>query len=107
MFPSKYFRAAELSAPMRLTIAGVAMVSFDSGEKKPALSFTDHDQKFVLNKTNGTAIAAAFGPDTDAWCGRHVNMLPSTAQLRGKTVPSIKVEPVLPAAVGADTQHGE
>ena len=59
-FPGKYFKAADVAQPRILTIANVAIEQMQDGTQKPAISFNESQQLFVLNKTNVLSVQA-FG----------------------------------------------
>ena len=52
---------------MVLTIDRLEMEEMQDGTRKPALHFQETDKGLVLNKTNGTTIAARPMADTDDW----------------------------------------
>lgn len=66
--------------------------------KKPLVYFkgTKTGKGLVLNATNGKAIAAMYGNDTDAWIGKKITIYPTTTQFGSDTVPCIRVRPGIP-----------
>jgi hypothetical protein len=48
-FPGTYFKAADVAQPRTLTIATVSIEQMQDGTQKPAISFNESQQKFVLN----------------------------------------------------------
>ncbi|MFZ2492120.1 MAG: hypothetical protein WA208_11595 [Thermoanaerobaculia bacterium] len=63
-------------------------------DRKPVLFFVGHVKGLVLNKTNGRAIAAKFGPETDEWVGRRIALYPSKTEVGREEVDCIRVRPV-------------
>jgi hypothetical protein len=50
----------------------------------------------VVNKTNATTLARAFGKDFEDWVGRRVEIRPETTMYGGKIVPAIRLYPAPP-----------
>lgn len=65
--------------------------------KKPMVSFVGEKKKLALNKTNGKAIAAMYGKDTEAWVGESITIYPTTTEFGGETVDCIRVRPQRPS----------
>lgn len=83
-----------------LEIAGVSRGEL-TGEKnrktkKPMVSFVGEVKKLALNKTNGRAVAALYGTDTDAWVGERITIFATTTEFGGETVDCIRVRPQRP-----------
>ena len=56
----------------------------------------------VLNKTNSSVLAAAYGDDTAAWLGKGVEIWTEPTMFQGKVVAGIKVAPVIPSAAAGN-----
>lgn len=102
-FPSKYISAEDLGGEVvPLTIKSITQEEMPNGdgEMRPVLYFEGVAKGMVLNKTNAKRIAAMYGEDTDSWIGREILIYPSETDLRGETVPCIRVKqgPVAAAA---------
>ena len=71
-------------------------------QKKLVVWFTNDERGLVLNKTNNRTLRGAFGDACDSWAGKVVVVFPSTVDLRGKMVPSLRVRipPPKQAAAG-------
>jgi hypothetical protein len=71
-------------------------------QKKLVVWFTNDERGLVLNKTNNRTMRGAFGDDCADWAGKIVVVFPSTVDLRGKMVPSLRVRipPPKQAAAG-------
>ena len=90
-FPSNYIKAADLQGRnVKVKIDRIEMEEV-GGEPKPILYFLDKDKGMVLNKTNASNIAAAFGDDTDEWQGAEVILFEAMVDFQGKTVAAIRV----------------
>jgi hypothetical protein len=64
------------------------------GALKMVMSFTTAEKSLVVNKTNRTALVAAFGNETDEWNDRVVRLSIGQVLFQGRMVPSISVQPV-------------
>lgn len=79
LFPGKYYKAADLKKPLKRTIASVNLEEVQDpktgeGEDKAVMRFEVDPKGLVLNKTNFTAAADAFGEDSDDWVGKSVEL---------------------------------
>ena len=91
-FPSRFLKAADLNGrEHHLRIAGVEQEEVGT-PPKPALvvSFANRSKSWVLNKTNGSLLAAAYGDDTDGWINRDVILFETVVDYRGTSVPAIR-----------------
>jgi hypothetical protein len=105
---SKFFKAADLDAEKKLRVKAVAEETVGVGaeqQKKLVVWFTNDERGLVLNKTNNRTMRGAFGDDCAEWAGRVVALFPSTVDLRGKMVPSLRVRipPPKQATAGSGT----
>ncbi len=92
-FPSKYLKAADLQdKDVRVTMASVEKELLGD-EKKLILYFKGKDKGLVLNKTNSSTIADAYGDDTDEWFGQDVILFSVMVDFQGKVGPAIRVRP--------------
>jgi hypothetical protein len=73
-------------------VRSVAKSRFEAGEDQPRLP---------LNKINATTLAAAWGPMTDNWIGRPLDLRPEKVLFNGGMVPAIRVAAVLESAKAA------
>jgi hypothetical protein len=102
---SRFFKAEDLQAEKKLRIKTVTEEQVGIGaeqQKKLVVWFTNDERGLVLNKTNNRTMRGAFGDDCAGWVGKIVVMFPSTVDLRGKMVPSLRVRipPPKQAAAG-------
>jgi hypothetical protein len=94
-YPSKYLRADDLQN-REITVIIDHVVMEEIGQEKqmkPALYFRGKQKGVILNKTNATNIATAYGPDMDAWTGQPVILFPAWVDMQGKTVQAIRIRP--------------
>jgi hypothetical protein len=102
---SRYFKASDLEGDKRLRIKVVTEELVGAGteqQKKLVVWFTNDERGLVLNKTNNRCLRGAFGDDCAGWAGKIIVLFPSTVDLRGKMVPSLRVRipPPKQAAAG-------
>ena len=87
-FPSNYLKASDLAGQSyRLVIDRCENEQITDGEWKPILYFSATQKGLVLNKTNAYALAAGWGPETNNWKGREVELYPDTVMFQGKPTP--------------------
>jgi arabinogalactan endo-1,4-beta-galactosidase len=92
-FPSDYLKAADLQGrQVKVVMSHVEMREFDEGNK-PVLFFQGKEKGVVLNKTNAHTISDAFGDDTEAWHGKEIVLFEAMVDMKGRTVPAIRVRP--------------
>lgn len=100
LYGGDYLKAADLQGkPRQLTIAGVDAREFDQQDKdgnsykkqKAILSFAKTERQLVLNVTNANMIAAIYGPDTDAWIGKVVELRSEKVPFGSNIVDAIRV----------------
>jgi hypothetical protein len=78
-YPSQYLSQEDVrAAPIRATIEDVRIETIgrsDDADEKPVVHFREKNLKnFALNLTNWTTIEAAYGPESDAWKGRVIEL---------------------------------
>ena len=83
--------------PHKLTITGVSTKKFSEDDgyerEKIVLSFKETQKTLILNKINATTIAAKYDGDFDRWVGGEITVKPAKAEMKGKLVDCIRVEP--------------
>jgi len=95
LYPSKFIKSDDLQGRShRLTIMSVTVEEISDTERKPVLRFMRHEKGLVLNKTNATHLAQAFGDDTIMWQGLEVDLVAMPTTFNGKPVQGIVVMPV-------------
>ena len=101
---SDFLKASDLKGKgVKLTISKVGVQEFDekgdSGPykaKKLILSFEGTEKELVLNKTNGRAIGAMYGDETDGWIGKQIKLYTAMVDFQGSQVPAIRVQVDIP-----------
>ena len=88
---TKYFKAVDLEAPVRLKIRAVTEEKMADGEVKLVVWFTNSKRGLVLNRVNNRTIRAAYGDAVDGWVGKIIVLFPTTAEFRGKVGPALRV----------------
>lgn len=73
-----------------VTIAGVEEVTVPEPRtgrqiRKVAVRFSGAKKALLLNATNAKSLAKLFGPETDAWMGKGVQLRPENVQAFGAT----------------------
>jgi len=95
-FPSKYLKSGDIpdDADLVLTIREVISENVGQGEEaeqKPIVYFQEQDKGLVLNKTNATAIANLYGPETDGWTGKRIGLFATEVDFAGKQTLALRV----------------
>jgi hypothetical protein len=96
LFPSKYFKAADLNGkPIDLVIKSAAVETLKNmqggNESKLVLGFINQPKCLVVNRTNYDAIANIHGDETDDWVGKKIQLYPDKAHVGGRTVDAVRV----------------
>jgi hypothetical protein len=92
-FSGSFLKAADLKgAQPTVTIAEIRMEKMGE-DTKPAIYFVGKEKGVVLNKTNATNIAAAYGPETNNWLGKKVILFSAWVDFQGKSVEAIRIRP--------------
>jgi hypothetical protein len=93
VFTSKYLRAADFEAgPELLKMGRTELATLKEGEgQKIILYFEGKEKGVALNKTNATTIAKLYGNDTEEWRGRMIVVFQAYVDMKGETVPAIRM----------------
>ena len=99
-FPSNYLKAADLNGKTARVAISRVVTEDIGGDHKPVMYFKGKEKGMVLNKTNATNIAMAYGYETDDWIGGEIELFPTMVDFQGRSVEAIrvKVPPRRPAA---------
>lgn len=90
-FPSKYIAASDLNNKnVRVTVERIEMEKVGD-DLKPVIYFKGGKKGLVCNKTNGKAIAAAYGDEMDEWMGSELILFPIMTDFQGKPVEAVRV----------------
>ena len=93
IYRSAYLKAEDLSGrTAKHTISGCTAEKVGDDERL-VLAFSENDRSLVLNKTNATTLAELYGPETCAWEGKAIKLVPSTTSFQGKMVKCIRISP--------------
>ncbi len=94
IFPSKYFKAADLDGQPKLVIIS-RWATEEVGKQrdhKPVLYFQGEDKALVCNVTNARTIAKILDTrDIDAWIGKEIVLYPTTTEFAGEMMDCIRV----------------
>jgi arabinogalactan endo-1,4-beta-galactosidase len=89
-FPSKYLKAADLQGrEVRVIMANVETEKLGDDDK-PVLYFKGKEKGVVLNRTNSSAIADAYGDDTEDWFDQPLILFSVMVDFQGKVGPAIR-----------------
>lgn len=64
--------------------------------RKPFVYFKGKQKPLALNKTNGAAIAAMYGKETNGWVGKLVTLYPTTTNAFGAVHDCVRIRPAKP-----------
>ena len=98
LYPSKYFKATDFDTSQHFTISSVSVEPVGAEqENKPVLYFNGDARGVVLNKTNASVVAHAYGDETERWSGKPVECRSEPVQFGGRIVDAIRLYiPVAP-----------
>jgi hypothetical protein len=96
LFPSKYFRAADLGGkPFDVVIKSATVETLKNmqgnNEDKLVLGFIGQKKSLVMNRVNFDSVAELHGEETDGWVGKRIQIYPTTARVGGKSVDCVRV----------------
>ena len=96
-FPSSYLNKEDLPAPpgtKHATVEDVRIETMPSGDKeeKPVLYFANGLKPMVLNGTNWDIMADAYGPESNDWRGKPIELyVDANVMYGGKRIGGIRV----------------
>lgn len=90
-FPSNYIKAADLQDRNVMVKMDRVEVEKIGEDEKPVLYFVGKEKGLVLNKTNASNIATAYGDNTDDWRDQEIVLFPAMVDFQGRTVEAIRV----------------
>jgi len=95
-FPSTYLKADDLQGKVvNVVVSGCKVEPLGDGtDTKPVLYFQGKEKGLVLNKTNASVLAHVYGPETDGWVGKPLQVFPTQTSYQGRTVDCLRVRVV-------------
>lgn len=90
-FPGKYLAAADLKGVAVSVIMQHVTMEKIRDDARPVLYFQGKEKGLVLNKTNATTIAQAYGGEMDHWGSKSIELFPAETDFQGKRVACIRV----------------
>lgn len=92
-YPSKYLKSADLGGKVaRAIIDRLEVEDVGDGERKPILFFVGKERGLVLNRVNADTLGTAFGPETDEWGGKEIEIfVDPNVYMSGKRVGGLRV----------------
>ena len=95
VFPSRYFKAADLDGPIVLTVSEAPLEELKNqgrAEKKVVLHFKQTSKVFPLNKVNWESMERiTHRMDSNDWAGCKIEPYPTQTEMRGETVDCIRI----------------
>lgn len=111
MFPSKWVKAEDIgNRRVTVTIAKLTQEEVQQEKGKAtawALWFRGAKKGLLLNKTNADTIASLYGPETDDWMGKAIDLYTAQVKAFGENHTVVRVSKHLPAPHVANTQPAE
>jgi hypothetical protein len=108
LYGSRFLGAADLKGPAKATIDRVEEEVFSRDGKsvraKAVLYFRGASKPIVLNKTNASTLAHAYGKDFSDWPGKMVEVRPETTTFNGKVVAALRLYPISATKIEANSQ---
>lgn len=92
-FPSKWLKADDIERPTIVTIADVTIEPIGDDERKPVIWFRGFDKGMVMNKTNANNVSGLYGPDTDAWVGKNMELTTAMVDFQGRSTRALRLYP--------------
>ncbi len=96
-FPSSYLNKEDLPAPpgtKHATVEDVRIETMPSGDKeeKPVMYFANGLKPMVLNGTNWDIMAEAYGPESNSWRGKPIELyIDPNVMYGGKRIGGVRV----------------
>lgn len=92
LFAPRFFTASDFATERSFLIDSLKVLPVNtSGETKPVLRFRDVEQGLVLNRTNASVLADAFGEEADDWIGKPVILFRAKTEFQGKEVDCVRL----------------
>jgi len=96
IYSGAYLTGADLAGrTWRMKVFAVAVEEVgDDRESKLVMALDGAKKSLVLNKTNASTLAGAWGNDTEAWLGREVELFTVPVTFSGRTYDGLRVRAV-------------
>ena len=106
IYPSRFIKHADLNGkPVVKTITHVEeQVVGQAGDIRPVMFLEEMRQGMVLNQRNARFLADRFGDDTEEWAGKSVELYPTTVDLGGRPVNTIRLRLPVQKVGGGDAR---
>lgn len=92
-FPSKWLKADDVDGMIIVTIRDVTIESIGDDERKPVVWFNEFDKGMVMNKTNANNVSGCYGPDSDSWIGRQMELTTAMVDFQGRSTRALRLYP--------------
>jgi hypothetical protein len=103
IFPSKYQKASDLTAPRTVTIASATLEVFKNDgrdQTKLVLTFKERDVKpWICNMTCYDTLAGFLSDETDCWPGARIEIFPDKTRFGNRVVDCIRCRQPAQAAL--------
>jgi hypothetical protein len=86
-------KADDIDDKVMVTISDVTNESIGDDERKPVIWFRGFDKGMVMNKTNANNVSGVYGPDTDAWIGRQMELTTAMVDFQGRSTRALRLYP--------------
>lgn len=100
-FPSNYLKKTDFPQPRQLIIDAVVMENLAQdghpADMKVVIYFNGAPKPMVANKTICMVLAAMFGPETNSWIGKTVEVFNDVTVVFNGAVGGLRVRPVAQA----------
>lgn len=91
-FPSKYLKHTDLKGQARiLTMSHVSVEEYSDGEQGVILYFEGAKKGLGLNVTNKNTLLDLYGPETEGWSGKPIELYPTKTEFRGRMTDCIRL----------------
>jgi hypothetical protein len=100
LYGGRFMATADVKAPRTATIDRIDQETFNGASRPKAVIYLIGAPKgIVLNKTNATTLARAFGKNFQHWIGKPVTVKAEPTQYQGKPTVGLRLYPAAtPAA---------
>jgi hypothetical protein len=102
LYGGRFLTTADVKAPRTATIERIDQELLNGASRPKAVVYLKGAPKgVVLNKTNATTLAHAFGKDFQNWIGKRVTVKAEPTQFQGKPTMGLRLYPATAPAVKA------